>query len=57
MSMASHGRFAAVVVVNYLVLGRMLARSSFVVVMVIWATLAVFLFMSTFLYAMNYPVF
>lgn len=57
MSMASHGRFAAVVVVNYLVLGRMLARSSPLLVAALCTTLALFLFTFTFLYAMNYPIF
>jgi hypothetical protein len=57
MSMASHGRFAAVVVVNYLVLGRMLARSSSVIVAALCVTLALFLFTFIFLYAMNYQIF
>jgi hypothetical protein len=57
MSMASHGRFAAVVVVNYLVLGRMLARSSPLVVAALCTTLALFFFTFTFLYTKNFPIF
>lgn len=57
MSMASHGRFAAVVVVNYLVLGRLLARSSSLVMAALGAALALFTFTFTFLYASDFPVF
>jgi hypothetical protein len=57
MSMASHGRFAAVVVVNYLVLGRILARSSPLVVAALCVCLASFLFAFTFLYTMNFQIF
>jgi hypothetical protein len=57
MSMASHGRFAAVVVVNYLVLGRMLACSSPLVAAALCTTLALFIFTFTFLYSMNYGIF
>ncbi len=57
MSMASHGRFAAVVVVNYLVLGRMFARLSSSIVAAWCVGLALFLFVFTFLYAMNFLIF
>ena len=57
MSMASHGRFAAVVVVNYLVLGRMLARTSPLVVAAFCVGLALFLFAFTFLYTMSFQIF
>jgi hypothetical protein len=57
MSMASHGRFAAVVVVNYLVIGRGVARSSPLVLAAICATLALFLFIFTYLYVLNYPIY
>jgi hypothetical protein len=56
MSMAAHGRFAAVVVVNYVVLGRMLARSSSVIVATLCTTLALFIFMFTFLYTKNFQI-
>jgi hypothetical protein len=57
MSMASHGRFAAAVVVNYLVLGRILAtapRAVMVGTILISASLLGYL---TFLYAAGYQVF
>jgi hypothetical protein len=57
MSMASHGRFAAVVVVNYLVLGRMLARSAPLVMSTLCATLTLFIFVFTFLYTKNFFIF
>lgn len=57
MSMAAHGRFAAVVVVNYLVLGRLIAYSPSWVVAAIYTGLALFLFMFAFLYALNLPIF
>jgi hypothetical protein len=57
MSMASHGRFAAVVVVNYLVLGRMLAHSSPLVVAALSAMLALFIFTFTFLYTNHFETF
>jgi hypothetical protein len=57
MSMASHGRFASVVVVNYLVLGRILARFPPAVVTALSVMLALFLFTFTFLYVMGYHVF
>lgn len=57
MSMASQGRFAAVVIVNYLVLGRMLARSSSVVVAALCTALALFIFTFTFLYTKNFLIF
>ena len=47
--MASQGRFAAVIFVNYLVLGRMLARSSSLVVVTVCTTLALYIFTRTFL--------
>jgi hypothetical protein len=56
-SMASQGRYAAVIVVNYLVLGRMLARSSPLVVAMLCATVALFIFTFTFLYAKNFLIF
>jgi hypothetical protein len=40
MSMASHGRFAAVVVVNYLTIGRITARSSPLVIAAVCSALA-----------------
>lgn len=57
MSMASHGRFAAVVVVNYLVLGRMMVRLSPLAVSAACAALTMFLFLFTSLYAANYLIF
>lgn len=57
MSMSSHGRFAAVVVVNYLVLVRILACCSSTVVIAFSVMLALFLFTFTFLYAKNFPIF
>jgi hypothetical protein len=57
MSMASHGRFAAVVVVNYLVIGRILARASPLVVAAVCSTLALGMFILTSLYVRNYLVF
>jgi hypothetical protein len=57
MSMASHGRFAAVVVVNYLVFGRMLARSSPLALAALCSALALFLFTFTFLYTKDFPFF
>lgn len=57
MSMASHGRFAAVVVVNYLVLGRLLARCTPVTIAALCTSLALFFFTFAFLYAKNYPIF
>ncbi len=57
MSMASHGRFAAVVVVNYLVLGRMCARLSPMTIAGISTALALFLFAFTLLYAKHFLIF
>lgn len=57
MSMASHGRFAAVVVVNYLVLGRTLSRFSFLVATALCSTLTLFLFTFAFLYAKKFLIF
>jgi|SRR5579884_1481298 len=57
MSMASHGRFAAVVAVNYLVLGRMLARSPPLVVAGLCSVLAIFVFTFTFLHVKNFAIF
>jgi hypothetical protein len=57
MSMASHGRFAAVVIVNYLVVGRLLSRLHPLAMAVVCAVLAVFLCLFTSLYAANHLVF
>lgn len=57
MSMASHGRFAAVVVVNYLVIGRLLAWLPQLAVATVCAALAVFLCLFTALYTANQLVF
>lgn len=56
MSMAAHGRFTAVVVVNYLVLGRLLARRSPLVLVTLCSALAVFIFTLTFLYTKNFQI-
>jgi len=57
MSMASHGRFAAVVVVNYLVLGRLLTWLPSLAVVAVGAVLALFLGLFTRLYVGNGLVF
>lgn len=57
MSMASHGRFASVVVVNYLVLGRLLTWLPPLAVATVCAALAVFLCLFTALYTANHLVF
>jgi hypothetical protein len=57
MSMASHGRFAAIVVVNYLVLGRMLARAGIALQTALCAALATSLCLFVALYAAYYWVF
>jgi hypothetical protein len=57
MSMASRGRFAAAVVVNYLVLGRLPARAGPVTVAAICTLLGLSLCICTALYAADYPVF
>jgi len=57
MSMASHGRFAAVVVVNNLVIGRMLARTSPLGVAAVCVAFEFWLFAFTSLYTANYLVF
>lgn len=57
MSMVSHGRFAAVVVVNYLVLARLLVRLPSLAVATVCAALALFLCLFTALYAANHLVF
>lgn len=57
MSMASHGRFAAVVVVNYLVLGRLLAWLPPLATATVCAALALFLYLFTTLYTANHLVF
>lgn len=57
MSMASHGRFAAVVVVNYLVIGRILGHFPPLVGTASCVALALFLFLFTALFVANYPVF
>lgn len=57
MSMASHARFAAVVVVNYLVLGRLLGRAPALLGGAVLATSAVLLFAWSALYAAEYLVF
>jgi hypothetical protein len=57
MSMAAHGRFAAVVIVNYLVIGRMMAQAPPLAVAVLCSVLSLLLFICTFLYVSNYSVF
>jgi hypothetical protein len=57
MSMASHGRFAAVVVVNYLVIGRTLSRFPPLIGTAYCVASALFLFIFTSLYVANYLVF
>jgi hypothetical protein len=57
MSMASHGRFAAVVVVNYLVIGRLLTWLPQPAVATVCAALAVFLCLFTALYTAEQMVF
>jgi hypothetical protein len=57
MSMASHGRFAAVVVVNYLVIGRLLAGRPSWIMTLVCVVLALFLCLITCLYAANYFIF
>ena len=47
MSMAAHGRFAAVVVVNYLVMGRILMRVPFLLQVAFCSMLAIGLFLTT----------
>jgi hypothetical protein len=57
MSMASHGRFAAVVIPNYLVLGRLLAAAPAPVAAVAVSLSACLLAFWTALYAAGYPFF
>ncbi len=57
MSMAAHGRFAAVVVVNYLVIGRLLARVSPLVMAAVYAVFALGICLLTALYATNHLIF
>jgi hypothetical protein len=57
MSMAGHGRFAAVVVVNYLVIGRLLTRSATLASTAVCTAFALLLCLFTSLYVANYPVF
>jgi hypothetical protein len=57
MSMASHGRFAAVVVVNYLVIGRLLSGRPSWIMTLVYVVSALFLCLITCLYAANYLVF
>lgn len=57
MSMASHGRFSSVVVVNYLVLGRLLAWLPPLPAAIICGGLALFLCLFTSLYATEHLVF
>lgn len=57
MSMASHGRFAAVVVVNYLVIGRILGRFPSLYGTVYCVASTLFLFIFTTLYVGNYLIF
>jgi hypothetical protein len=57
MSMASHGRFAAVVIVNYLVIGRLLAQAASLVVAGLCVVLALWLCLFTSLYAVNHLIF
>jgi hypothetical protein len=57
MSMGSHGRFAALVVVNYLVIGHILARSGTRLRIALCAGFATVLCLFTSLYAANYLIF
>jgi len=57
MSMAAHGRFAAVVVVNYLVIGRLVAGAGPPLRIALSGLLALFLCLFTALYASHYLVF
>jgi hypothetical protein len=57
MSMASHGRFAAVVIVNYLVIGRLFARAGALTVAGVCTVLALGICLLTSLYAVNHLVF
>ena len=57
MSMGGHGRFAAVVVVNYLAIGRILGRFPPLVRTAFCVALALLLFIFTSLYVANQPVF
>jgi hypothetical protein len=57
MSMASHARFAAVAVGQYLVIGRLCAHASTTLRLGLCGVLAAILSFSTALYAVNYPVF
>jgi hypothetical protein len=57
MSMASHARFAAVVVVNYVVIARMIAHMGIAGRLAMGAGLGILLFLFTSLYASNYLVF
>jgi hypothetical protein len=57
MSMGSHGRFAAVVVVNYLVISRIFARVGTPLKWLLCAGLATLSCLFTSLYAANYVVF
>jgi hypothetical protein len=57
MSMASHGRFAAVVVVNYLVCGRLLTWLPPLAMATVSAALAACLCLSTVLYTAGYLVY
>jgi hypothetical protein len=57
MSMASHARFGAVVVVNYLVIGRMAAGAGTSLRIAVCAGLGIFLFMFASLYASHHLVF
>jgi hypothetical protein len=57
MSMASHGRFAAVVVVNYLAIGRLLTYLPRQAAIAICTALALFLCLFTSLYVAGQPVF
>lgn len=57
MSMAGHGRFAAVVVVNYLVIGRVLGRFPPLVGTAYCVASALLLLIFTSLYVANYLVF
>ena len=57
MSMASHGRFTSVVVFNYLVMGRVLAMCSRLVLIGVFVASALLLFTWSALYGEGYAVF
>lgn len=57
MLMASHGRFSAVIVVNYLVIGRMMSRTSTLAIVGIYSACILWIFIFTSLYVASYAVF